>query len=184
MSNSTTLTIGDTYPIYYKTTDFTPDGLWSLRAFLTDSAATTIECEATSTTYNNETCEWASIFMPDDTALLISGIASLTIRFYKDFVPALAVKDTRTALAGHVITVKSATEMDANMEYFTSMLVQVRACIKARLTGGVEEYTVADYSMRYLDLDKLTKLEKYYQNKVDAYNNVEPTKPLQVTFYN
>lgn len=170
---SSNIVQGDTYPFTHRTHLYRPEDGWAIEATITDKAGVSIV--GTMSEYSARECLWTGVFLPSDTSTLTVGSAGFSVRFKRDFVPPQSTQDVRTDVRGLVLQVVDPSGMDSDQAYYIDQLKQVRACIDARLKGGVAEYTVADYSMRYLGLDDLIKLEKYYAQKVADLANGNST---------
>lgn len=181
--SASTLVIGDTLPFTHFTKRFPQSDRWELVATITDSANTSIVSETSLTTYNVATGLWEGLFLSDMTTTLVPGVASFTLQFKRDFTPALSVQDIRTDVTGKVVNVVAPNDVNTSSTYYITQLTKVRACIAARLSGGVAEYSIADYSMRYLSLEELMKLERYYESKI-ASENSGSNRPTVVIFGN
>lgn len=180
---SSNIVQGDTYPFTHQTHIYRPEEGWAIEATVTDKNAVTIVGAMTS--YSASNCLWSGVFLPADTSTLTVGSAGFTVRFKRDFTPPQATQDVRTDVRGVVLQVVDPSGMDSEQSYYIEQLRQVRACLEARLKGGVAEYTVADYSMRYLSVEDLWKLEKYYANKVaDFASGMSNNGVSQVYFTN
>ena len=186
-TDANTLVIGDTYPYTNtdKTREYTEANGWSMTTTIYDALTPESVSLESVATYDHIRSLWVGTFPAQATLNLSIGNSTITIRFTKPDPLNIGNDIINTVLTGHALNcIVSSAPGVSDLAYYSGMLADVRATLKARVSGGVAEYTVADYSMKYIDLAALQKMELYYIAKVDEFSNPNsaPKGPLQVRF--
>ena len=170
MSTSTSLIRGESYDILYSTDIYTPLNGWEFIATMVSVSGLSIEAVPNfeNTGFDSATSTYKFVFTSDTTSTLEHGNVNLFIKVQRDFTPPKSVKDVKYLVSNHNINCIDPTETNNSTAHYQLMLNNIKLTLQARAGDGVAEYNIADYGMKYIPIEKLIEMEKYYQSKLDA----------------
>lgn len=175
---------GDTYPWSASYDEI--DGTWTPVISIVDPRTSTKIDADVSFAYDLDTNTYSGLFTPDTTSTLTVGPVTLNVRFTRAYTPPRAYEEVVT-VDRFVINCDVLDAPVVNRDeilYFTERLADIRDQIEKRVKAGVEEYEIFDRRTRYIDIDKLHKLEQYYASKVaklELLKNMDQM-PRQISF--
>lgn len=169
MSTSRSLILGESYDVCYSTTIYTPANGWEFIATMRSfGGEITAVSNFGSDGFDPIDSSYKFVFTPDLTSQLEHGNATLFLKVQRDFTPPKSVKDIKFLVSNYYINVTDPADGGkTTAAHYQEMLTKIRLVLQARANDGVAEYTIADYGMKYVPIEKLIEMEKYYQSKLD-----------------